>query len=141
MPALKIKLCFLTSLLLLGCGGVGDAPDRRIVSGKVNLNGTPLEGGVIRFLPQPTGPIAAGKIRDGKYEVTNKGGVPLGKHKVEIKGTPILPENTTGMSLGEIDAATRPAIKVPEKYYKDSQLEATIEAGNEPYTVDFDLKD
>lgn len=141
MPELKIILCILISLLLAGCGGVGDAPDRRIVTGNVTLNGTPLEGGVIRFLPQPSGPIAAGKIRDGKYEVTNKGGVPLGKHKVEIKGTPILPDNTTGMSLGEIDAATKPAIKVPEKYYKDSQLEATVEAGSDPFNVDFELKD
>ncbi|WP_417381641.1 hypothetical protein [Gimesia sp.] len=141
MPELKMGLCILISLLLAGCGGVGDAPDRRIVRGTVTLNGTPLEGGVIRFLPQPTGPIAAGKIRDGKYEVINKGGVPLGKHKVEIKGTPILPDDTTGMSLGEIDAATKPAIKVPEKYYKDSQLEATVEAGNAPYSVDFELKD
>lgn len=128
-------------VLAVGCGGVSDAPDRRIVTGTVTLNGTPVEGAAIRFVPQPKGPLAAGKVIDGKYEVTNKGGVPLGKHRVEIKGTPILPADTTGMSLGEIDAATKPAIKIPEKYYKSSKLEATIEAGSAPLTINFDLKD
>ncbi len=128
-------------VLSVGCGGVTDAPDRRIVTGTVTLNGIPVEGAAIRFVPQPKGPLAAGKVIDGKYEVTNKGGVPLGKHRVEIKGTPILPADTTGMSLGEIDAATRPAVKIPQKYYKNSELEATIEAGSAPFTINFELKD
>lgn len=128
-------------LLLCGCGGVADAPDRRVVSGAVTLNGAPLEGGIISFIPQPEGPIATGKIRDGKYEVINKGGVPLGKHRVKIKGAPILPARTEGMSLAEIDAATKPPIAIPEKYNEKSELETTVEAGSEPFTVNFELKE
>lgn len=139
MPA-KGFICCMALVLLAGCGGISDAPDRRVVTGTVTLDGTPLEGGVIRFRPQPEGPIAAGKIRDGKYEVTNKGGVPLGKQRVEIKGAPILPANTSGMSLGQIDAATKPAIPIPDKYHKNSELEADIEAGSEPQVLNFELK-
>ncbi|MBN72552.1 MAG: hypothetical protein CME32_25140 [Gimesia sp.] len=139
MPA-KGLLLLSALLLLVGCGGISDAPDRRVVTGTVTLDGAPLEGGVIRFRPLPEGPIAAGKIRDGKYEVTNKGGVPIGKQRVEIKGAPILPADTAGMSLGEIDAATKPAIPVPDKYHKNSELEADIEAGGDPLVLDFDLK-
>ncbi|MCH9652722.1 MAG: hypothetical protein K0U86_00435 [Planctomycetes bacterium] len=139
MSGIRTILCGIL-ILAVGCGGVSDAPDRRIVTGTVTLDGVPVEGAAIRFLPQPTGPIAAGKVIDGKYEVTNKGGVPLGKHRVEIKGIPILPADTKGMSLGEIDAATRPPVPIPEKYFKNSKLEATIEAGSGPHTVNFELK-
>ncbi|WP_339733296.1 hypothetical protein [uncultured Gimesia sp.] len=140
MPGRRLILCGIL-LLTVGCGGVSDAPDRRVVKGSVTLNGEPLEGAVIRFLPQPAGPVAAGKIINGMYEISNKGGVPLGKHRVEIKGTPILPADTEGKSLGEIDAATKPAIPVPEKFNSKSELEATVESGSEPFFVDFELKD
>ncbi len=75
------------------------------------------------------------------YEISNKGGVPLGKHRVEIKGTPILPDDTDGKSLGEIDAATKPAVPIPKKYHSKSELEATVEAGNEPLIINFELKE
>jgi len=137
-----IRLIFWGVLILtVGCGGVSDAPDRRVVKGSVTLNGKPLEGAVIRFRPLPEGPIAAGKVINGMYEITNKGGVPLGKHRVEIKGTPILPDDLEGKSLGEIDAATKPAIPIPEKYHSKSELEATVEAGKQPLIVDFVLKE
>lgn len=140
MPGIRFILWGML-LITVGCSGISDAPDRRVVKGSVTLNGEPLEGAVIRFLPQPAGPVAAGKIVNGMYEISNKGGVPLGKHRVEIKGTPILPADTEGKSLGEIDAATKPAIPVPEKFNSKSELETTIEAGNEPLFVDFELKE
>ncbi|QDU09972.1 hypothetical protein [Gimesia aquarii] len=141
MPVIRMILYGALLALFSGCGGVRDAPDRRIVKGIVTLNGEPLEGAAIRFLPQPTGPVAAGKVKNGMYEISNKGGVPLGKHRVEIKGIPILPDDTDGKSLGEIDAATKPAISIPEKYHTNSELEATVEAGSEPFIVDFELKE
>lgn len=141
MPGIRLILCGALLTLNFGCGGVSDAPDRRIVKGSVTLNGKPLEGAAIRFLPQPTGPVAAGKVINGMYEISNKGGVPLGKHRVEIKGTPILPADTEGKSLGEIDAATKPAIPIPDKYHSKSELEASVEAGSEPFIVDFELKE
>ncbi len=55
MPGIRLILWGVL-LLSLGCGGVSDAPDRRIVKGSVTLNGKPLEGAAIRFLPQPMGP-------------------------------------------------------------------------------------
>ena len=141
MPARLLSILGLLFLLSTGCGGVTDAPDRRIVKGTVTFNGEPLEGAVIRFKPQPSGPIAAGKVINGTYEVTNKGGVPIGKHRVEIKGAPILPADTEGKSLGQIDAETKPAIPIPDKYHAKSELEADVEPGSDPLIVDFELNE
>ena len=71
-------------LILLGLtvltplAGCGKTSDRALVSGKVTYLGEPVANGEIRFdaiggTTQPTG----ASIRDGRYEVVGKGGVPI----------------------------------------------------------------
>ena len=59
-----------------------------LVSGKVTFNGSPLVKGQIRFLPieGSTGPVTVESITDGYYTSEDIGGVPVGVHRVEIRG-------------------------------------------------------
>lgn len=129
---LILSVCFLN-----GCGGTDDAPARRIVSGKVLYQNQPVENGTIRFIPQPSGPVASARIIDGTYRVENKGGVPLGEHRVEITSA----AGGTELVEAEVmpDKNARPVLEIPEKYNTNSGLSAVIEAGESAQKVDFSL--
>lgn len=73
-------------ILAAGCGRAGDEPKRSIVRGKVRLNHQLVEDGQIRFIPLPgtPGPVAIAPVHHGEYVCDDKGGVPVGKHRVEI---------------------------------------------------------
>lgn len=77
---------------LSGCGGSTAGPARATVAGRVTFKGEPVAQGQIRFTPDQ-GPFAQAEIRNGKYQVDYKGGVPVGSARVEIDSyAPIGPE-------------------------------------------------
>ena len=80
--------------LVSGCGG---GPRRVPVSGEVTLDGAPLNGGVLRFYPDPAKGNqhrvnCQGPVRGGKYTLLTQAvtasetgsGVPLGWYKVYL---------------------------------------------------------
>ena len=79
------KLCvLLSSLVCAGCGGP-DGPERHAVSGKVTLDGKPLDSGHIQFEPQGEPNISGGAvIKDGQYAVPEDQGLPAGKYRIRI---------------------------------------------------------
>jgi len=100
-----------------------DGPKRRIVEGEVIFNDVPVDYGLIRFAPQPDGPIVTAEILKGKYHVDNKGGVPVGKVRVEITATP----NTGNMSEEELRThPPAPAVIIPARYNTSSVLMETV---------------
>jgi hypothetical protein len=152
------------AVLLGGCskgGGQATAP----VSGTVKVNGQPVQGAQVVFMPKQGGARAANGLTDaqGKYQLTtfapNDGAV-AGTHTVTISKTkgygsgPIDP--SPGKADGKMSAdymnamkaamkGPPPAIKpeeggVPAKYgdAKTSGLEKTVKEG--PNTFDFDLQ-
>ena len=122
-------------LLTAGCGG--DGIPRGVVSGEVRLGGRPVMEGHIRFIPQTEtpGPLTIAAVRDGKYLCDIGGGVPLGKHRVEILAwDPTKVPVITGPG-----APARPQL-VPAKYNKQSELVVTIDNASEPNVRNFDLK-
>ena len=138
-------LCFSVALplaALAGCGAKA-GPEMIVVKGEVKYAGQPVEDGVIRFLPigETKGPASAGRIQHGRYEITARGGVPVGNHRVEIRGfrktagAAALPDGTPGS-----DSDTPPQLQfLPAKYNYKSTLEITIPPGNREITKDFDL--
>jgi hypothetical protein len=74
-------------LALAGCGS-RDQISRVIVCGDVTFDGQPVKNGQINFYPlgETPGGVAGAPIVAGKYQVENKGGVPVGKHRVEVEG-------------------------------------------------------
>jgi len=128
MGAMCASLLVLSSLL--GCGGTeGLAP----VSGRLTVNGKPVEGIEIRFTPldkEKVRPSTGICDADGNYTLmytrTEKGAT-IGKNRVTI---------LQPMSLdGKPDYSV---LRVPPKYGEESELEYTVEPGTNS-GVDFDL--
>jgi len=72
---LRLMCCCLLVSGLSGCGGATAGPARSTVAGMVKFKGEPVAHGQIRFTPDK-GPFAQAEIRNGKYQVDYKGGVP-----------------------------------------------------------------
>ena len=71
--------------LVIGCGQ-GDLP-RNVCHGEITCGGEKVDRGSVRFAPIEAGnqlPSTTGLIRDGQYRIEFRGGVPLGKYRVEI---------------------------------------------------------
>ncbi|MEX0793841.1 MAG: hypothetical protein WD045_11945 [Pirellulaceae bacterium] len=130
----------LASMLVMGCGGGQSGPPRGEVSGKVTLDGTPVEEGSITFLPSEgtSGPSAGAPITNGNYAIARQKGPVEGKYRVEIRAT-----RKTGKSVpagspfpeGTMIDETEEA--VPAKYNTKSELVREIVAGENE--LDFDL--
>lgn len=109
-PILTVLLAFVG----VGCGTETTQPtfaDLQSVTGVVTWNGTPANGGSIRFNPDPATPefsINSEVGADGTYALTTvrttdkmgerKTGAPLGKYKV-VYTPPLTTQTPTGLPL------------------------------------------
>ena len=72
-------------LIAVGCGGAPEGPPRASVSGKITLDGQPVEGGTIYFVPEK-GPMASATIAGGSYSISaGERGPVLGKSTVKVE--------------------------------------------------------
>ena len=126
---------FLFLAVVVGCG----APERSAVSGKVLLDGQPVDGGDISFIPLDgnNSLAAGGKITAGSYSIPADKGPGLGKHRVEIRWV-----KKTGMKMPPSGPIRTPRETVrqmiPAQYNSRSELTAQIEAGDNE--KDFELQ-
>jgi hypothetical protein len=131
----KVSLAAIVSFLavLAGCGGGNSGLQKVIVSGTVTLDGSPIADGNVRFYPieGTKGAVSGGPIHDGVYAAHGKGGVPVGRHRVEIqayrpaKGQPASSE---GASIEQY---------LPPRFNENSTL--TAEVTTETEKLDFAL--
>jgi hypothetical protein len=131
----KILLLAATIVAVAGCSQ--SVSDRIVVEGKVSYNGEPVANGQIYFYPteENPGPVSGGPIKDGKYVAQARGGVPLGKHRVEI--TAFRPMKTSGATLSE---GMPPEQYLPSQFNQRSELTALVEPAPNPKSLDFDLQ-
>jgi hypothetical protein len=128
-------LCLLSCCALLGCGQASQL-DRVEVRGKVTFAGKPIQNGEIRFFPtqKTKGPVSGAPIVDGRYDVTQRGGVPVGNHRVEIEAfrpSRVRPElNAEGGHREQY---------LPEQFNIGSKLTAVVTADTSPMEINFDL--
>lgn len=73
-------------LLPTGCGG---GPTAKIIEGTVSADGQQADGGTVCFVPieDTPGSNNAAAIVEGHYRIEARGGVPLGKYRVEVTAT------------------------------------------------------
>jgi hypothetical protein len=126
----RIGVWWLCLALLVGCSSRGAAS----VSGKVTLDGAPLDDATITFVPATGGQQQAAwtTIKSGQYEIAAKDGLGTGPFRVEIRALRAASEKTndpTLISAKEI---------LPGKYNSKSELTVEIKPGKN--TADFDLK-
>lgn len=137
--------CLSVVLVLAAFAGCRDKGNLKtvVVKGEVKYAGQPIEEGLIRFSPidGTTGPANIARIRQGRYEMAARGGVPVGKHRVEIRafketaGAQPLPEGIPGAEQGVPSKSQF----LPPKYNSKSILKITIPPGSLKITKDFDL--
>lgn len=106
---------------------------RSVVQGEIKYNGTPIQEGMIRFIPS-SGPSAQGIISGGKYRITAKGGVSLGTSKVEIEAFEESDQGQRAVSaIPEVRENVMRESKqfLPSKYNTSTRLKFDVEAGEE----------
>jgi hypothetical protein len=131
--ALLLGLLFFTS----GCGLSASGPQRVAVEGDVTLDGSPLQSGVIRFVPTGAtkGPAALGTIKEGRFTLSESNGPTLGQQIVEIDAglakDPVA--DATDVAAAWTDFAKsnvkRPReITIPRRYNRNSTLLVEVTA-------------
>lgn len=123
-----------------GCGS-SSGPERVPLSGTVTYQGQPVEKGEIRFLPieGTTASPSGATINAGKYEVTARGGVPVGKFKVAITAFKTNPKPSAAKQKGIMGGADLIQY-LPPKYNDESLLSITVDAKENNKTENFELK-
>lgn len=128
-------LLFVAAMATPGCGS-GGGLSKVLIWGAVTYDGKPVEKGQIRFIPQDDsgGPITIASIDGGRYTTESSGGVPVGAHRVEIKGYDAHEYQTAPTGPGS------PPVKqlLPDKYNRESTLTAKIDQDSGE-TLDFSL--
>jgi hypothetical protein len=113
--------------------------ERVMVSGHASYRGEPIVVGQIRFSPiaPSTGPLTIEQIRDGQFNTSLNGGLPVGTHRVEIKM--FRPEEYATMGRGP--GSPGPEQLLPEKFNSASVLKIDVPAGSDPFEHNFVLND
>ncbi len=132
MRSLSLSLFLVVELLLSGCGGSTDTLARLPISGKVTLEGQPLDQGIISFDPIGKGTSAGASISKGEYSIPTASGLPAGNYIVRIS-SPI-----GGAPTPEFPGASDQVAKerIPEEFNAQSKnkVEVTAKGKN---TFDF----
>jgi hypothetical protein len=118
----------LLPILACGCGSGGTSA----VTGKVTLDGAPLEGATVQFQPdQGKRPSSGVTDAQGQYSLMylpNQPGAELGKHTVRITAQRSIEKDGKEITIPE---------PVPGKYNTQTTLSAEVKGGNN--TFNFDL--
>ena len=126
------------SLMLANGCGRRSGLERVNVSGAASYAGKPIEIGQIRFIPVDArqAPVTVEGIRDGAYDSTSTGGVPVGEYRIEIKMYDAEEYKNAPRVAGS------PAVKqlLPSKYNRESELAMQIASGSGSIKKDFELE-
>lgn len=87
MPHTRLTFCaILLAVCLLLVTGCGKKSSTKVVYGTVTYDGQMVETGKVRFVPidGTSGPASMAPIKDGEFRIEARGGVPIGRHRVEV---------------------------------------------------------
>ena len=132
-----LAIASLAAALLSGCGSGSDL-DKVIVEGTVTYQNQPIPNGEILFIPieGTEGPVSGGPIKDGAYIAKGRGGIPVGKHRVEIRAY----RPPSRAATGELAVEGGPAEQyLPGKFNQQTELQVEITSDSASTPVDFNL--
>lgn len=136
-PLADFPLVFATLMLVnaLGCGG-GEAVHEVEVTGKITIDGQPIDQGSISFVAADgVARTGGGVIKDGKYIAR----VAPGEKKVMVLGNRVV--GTEPLYQGVPDSPTREKLETvtPPAYNAAHQTPLTATINDGPQTLDFEL--
>jgi len=125
-------------LMIAGCSSQNyEGAQRFAVSGKVTVEGTPVDVGTISFLPAGSEQrVAGGTIADGVYAVEEDMGPNGGPYKVEIHWHKKTGKQYMDRDAGEMYDERKEGL--PARYHTSTELTAEVTA--KQTTFDFDLQ-
>jgi hypothetical protein len=131
--ALIWALAVLGCAAVVGCGG----HERLAIKGKVTINGTPMDLGMITFKPDDPAEgrtSVGGKVTNGNYFLDATRGPLPGKYRVQISWS-----KKTGKKISTGDGGMQDETKegLPAKFNKDTEL--TTEVTSRTSRADFNL--
>ncbi len=124
-------------LILVGCTNE-KAFERTQVEGMVTLNGSPIEQGVITFIPAGKGATAGANIKAGKFVIPKEKGPSPGNYRVEIDSS--VP---TGNKILDTDGETMVdeyANPIPPQFNRLTELKVTLKNGNNQQLFDLEME-
>ena len=128
----RVTVAFLAIVTLAGCSQRGLSGERQSVSGKLSLDGKPVEIAVVEFSKNAEqGEVQSVVVRDGRFSLEAASGLPAGQYSVAV--LPYVPEIEELGAMPPADKAKVAASgeRVPEKYRRRGMLTARIEAGKD----------
>ena len=133
-----LTLLLFAFLVLSGCGKA--KPQRLAVSGRVTVDGQPLEIGSILFQPEGRGPKSGGMIQGGVFSIAASTGPQAGEYVVGIQAPKLSPGTVLPTEeSARFEVLTRNEERLPARYNARSTLRASVtESG--PNIFDFDLQ-
>ena len=137
----RIRTLWFASLCLAiaGCTRRSyEGPQRFALSGKVTVDGQPLDVGKISFIPKSGDAqrVSGGQIADGMYTVTEEMGANAGAYRVEIRWDKKTGKKYRDNDSGEMYDERKEGL--PPRYHEQSELTAEVSATQT--TFNFDLK-
>lgn len=128
-------------IAISGCGSepAYKGPQRFALSGKVTLDGAPVDGGTISFLSMaPKANPSGGPISAGTYTVPEERGANAEMYRVEIRwlkptGEKVKDDDTGGM----IDVVKE---VIPAKFNTQTELKADVKADKTTFNFDLSSK-
>ncbi|MDG3004400.1 hypothetical protein [Paludisphaera mucosa] len=142
----QVRLAALTAVFIVswGCGG-GDGLPRQAVSGKVALDGQPLDSALITFTPTGAGgdsTSGAAQVSGGSFSIPQAEGLIPGNYRVSLsvtKETPVKAsrkKETDSVTGEEIPPPTSALGEtLPARYNTQSELKADVtQAGPNDFT-------
>ena len=134
---IEILILSVLGSCLVGCDG---ATGRESVSGHVTLDGKPVDGGAISFVPLTgiEGPTVGANIVDGSYRIPKAQGPVVGRYRVEIRWPRPTKKKVPVMAgIPDSDMRNQLAEAVPDKFHSESVLEVEIKKSRNE--CDFEL--
>lgn len=150
MRVSMVVLCVL-GLTCLGCGPGG--PELADVSGKVTMDGEPLDNALVTFTPVEGGRASSGKTdENGHYTLAyaDRMGAVVGKHKVRVTTLSEVEEKDTSQMRSDSEAYKKQAMggsasdydnatvtePIPAKYNDQTELTFEVESGSDTYNIE-----
>ncbi|MEL7499375.1 MAG: carboxypeptidase-like regulatory domain-containing protein [Planctomycetota bacterium] len=141
----KSKASWLVLMALIAMVSAGCSSDVGSVSGKVTINGEPIDNATVMFYPDQGRASVGHTDSAGRYTLNytqGRKGAVIGSHKVTIS-TEVFAEEDRNVDYDEADQA--PIVKgrpesMPPKYLDPDKtvLSAVVNGGSN--TIDFDLE-
>ncbi len=128
-------LCLMTA----GCGKQTpyEGQPRTALVGRVTIDGRPVDGGTISFIPQTSAQrVSGGAIVNGTYVIPEEKGANEGSYRVEIRWQKPVGKKFRDPDTGEMKDVVKESL--PPKFNTQSTLVATVSPRQAK--LDFELK-